>query len=359
VLERHDHALQGCVYCPKLCRAACPVANARGNEALTPWGKMSTAYFMARGDLPLTAERAAVAWACTTCGACRERCEHHNGVATVLADVRAEMWAHAVVPAVALRVASEATLRAADLARATGALQPHPPAAARVAVLLGCSYARKLPEVARDAMVVMSRLLDEPFRLVTRCCGLPLRDAGDRAGFLGAARALAADLAASARVVVVDPGCAVTLSQDYARLGVAVPPVEPLVDLLVRRLGRLPAGSLAGEDLVYHDPCQLGRGLGRYDEPRAVLARLTGRPPRALVRSREQAECSGGGGLLPLTDPEASVAMADASIAELREARPGTLVTACGGALRRFRSRGEAAVDLVSLVARSWRDACL
>jgi heterodisulfide reductase subunit C len=101
LLEQHDAALQKCVYCPKLSRAACPISNVEASETVTPWGKMSLAYFAGRGDVPLDRAHAAPAWACSACYACRERCEHKNEVATVLADARAEMFARGAAPAAA------------------------------------------------------------------------------------------------------------------------------------------------------------------------------------------------------------------------------------------------------------------
>ena len=47
-LGARKDTLEKCVFCPKLCRSACPVSNAEPRETLTPWGKMSTAYFAAR-----------------------------------------------------------------------------------------------------------------------------------------------------------------------------------------------------------------------------------------------------------------------------------------------------------------------
>ena len=52
-LAASQHALETCVFCPKLCRTTCAVSNAVPSETLTPWGKMSAAYFMARGDVDL------------------------------------------------------------------------------------------------------------------------------------------------------------------------------------------------------------------------------------------------------------------------------------------------------------------
>ena len=91
--------------------------------------------------------------------------------------------------------------------------------------------------------------------------------------------------------------------------------------------------------------------MGRYDEPRAILARITGRVVGEFQRRREAGECSGGGALLPQTRPETSAAMADERLAEHRALGGGAVVTACGESLRRFRSRGHEAVDLWTLVA--------
>ena len=44
-------ALELCEFCPKMCRFACPVSEATGREALTPWGKVSLAA-LATSELP-------------------------------------------------------------------------------------------------------------------------------------------------------------------------------------------------------------------------------------------------------------------------------------------------------------------
>ena len=67
-LEARRSELEKCVFCPKLCRTTCPVSNEEPRETLTPWGKMSMAYFSANGDVEATASFADPAWACT--GAC-------------------------------------------------------------------------------------------------------------------------------------------------------------------------------------------------------------------------------------------------------------------------------------------------
>ncbi|APR84180.1 CoB--CoM heterodisulfide reductase 2 iron-sulfur subunit D [Minicystis rosea] len=355
LLEPHRASLETCVYCPKLSRAACPVSNAEHSETVTPWGKMSLAFFAARGDVPLDREHAAPAWACTGCYACRERCDHKNEVATVLTDARAELFAAEAAPEGARRVAAGFAARAVEIARAVDALDPAPKPEGAAAVLIGCSYARHAPEVAADALRATGKLLDKPVRALRSCCGLPLLHAGDRTGFMAAARRLVAELADTTHVVAVDPGCARTLLVEYPRLGVEVPRPELFIDLAARSQSRLRPMKDAPA-FRYHDPCQLGRGLGRYEPPRTILARIGGRAPLEMVRHGQHAECSGGGGLLPATRPETSRAIAEARIAEHRAEGGGVLVTACAESLRRFRKSGEPAEDIVSLVARALLD---
>lgn len=351
LLAPHTDSLQKCVYCPKLCRAACPIANVDGSETLTPWGKMSMAFFAARGDVPIDEPHAATAWACSTCLACRERCEHHVEVPTVLAQARAEAFLKGVAPKQAVAVADRFSRIAKENHDGVDAIVGQARPAARTVLLLGCSYVRHVPDVATDAWTVSSKLIPGELRVLRACCGAPLLQAGDHEKFAANARAFAQEVGEAERVVVVDPGCAQVLENDFPRFGVHLAEVVPLIDILFRQLDELPANALEGRKLRYHDPCHLSRSLGRSKEPRAVLARLTGAPPDNFLRAREQAECCGGGGLLPLVYPEISEKIADERIAEHRQAGGGQLVTACAQSLRRFRSRGEAAVDLLTLVA--------
>ncbi|AKT36650.1 (Fe-S)-binding protein [Chondromyces crocatus] len=375
LLESSQAQLEKCVYCPKLCRATCPVSEVEASETVTPWGKMSMAYFAARGDVPVDVEHAAPAWACSNCYACTVRCNHRNDVSGVLTDARTELFERGAAPLAAQRVAREFAAHTATLSRAVDTLVRDTPrardsggvrtrdGARSVQVLIGCGYVRHAPDVARDALDAVEALTGAPTRAVRACCGLPLLYAGDQRGFAEAARRLAAEVqtvdgsgnhdAGSQQVpalVVVDPGCARSLLVEYPRLGVKLPAPALFVDLVSGALDRL-SQSVSDRRLRYHDPCQLGRGLNRYDQPRAILARVSGRPPEEFAYRRERAECSGAGGLLPATRPETSAGIAERRLEEHRSLGGGLLVTHCAQSLRRFRSRGEPAEDLITLVA--------
>jgi Fe-S oxidoreductase len=351
LLEPRKETLEKCVYCPKLCRAACPVSNAEPVETLTPWGKMSMAYFVGRGDVPIDEVHAKPAWACTDCYGCRERCDHKNEVGPVLVTERAELFERGVAPAGAVRAAERAREREADIANAARALGSG--SGATAALVVGCGYLVHHPEVAAKAKAVTEKLLGRSVRVVESCCGLSSRLAGDAPTFKKRAQALAREVEGADTIVAVDPGCARTIKTDYANAGVTVREPRLLVDIAHDRIDAFSkAGDGASAPVRYHDPCQLGRVLGRYEEPRAVLARITGAAPREFERSRNMADCSGGGGVLPMTYPEASRGAADARIAENERLGGGKIVTACAASLRRFKTAGADADDLVTWLAR-------
>jgi Fe-S oxidoreductase len=123
-----------------------------------------------------------------------------------------------------------------------------------------------------------------------------------------------------------------------------------LVELCHENLLRFQPTSREGK-VRWHDPCQLGRGLGQFDPPRTLLSRLLGRPPEEFSRRRAHAACSGAGGILPATMPGASRAIAADRVAEHAELGGGLIVTACASSLRRLRSTGADVTDLSTLLA--------
>jgi Fe-S oxidoreductase len=350
VVSDRRSELEKCVYCPKLCRASCPVSNAEPSESLTPWGKMSSLFFAGRGDVSIDPELASLAWACTGCLACKERCDHKNPVADVLSEAREPLRRLGVAPPAAVEVQRSRGARGERRARALEALGASLEGVVRpggVRLLLGCGYVAD-PQLAGLAARVASRLVGGPIELVSGCCGYPERAAGDARQAATSAEALLA----GGPLVVLDPSCASTLTAQGPSASVRL-----LLDLAAERGGYRQA---ALGPVRYHDPCSLGRGLRRFDEPRRLLESITGAAPLEFARNREASDCSGGGGLLPLTMPAVSDAIAKERI---RQARTGLgdedpivapeapIVTACAGSARRLRRSGARMIDLVEVVA--------
>lgn len=342
LLAQRPDPLSKCAYCPKLCRATCVVSEAEPREALTPWGKMTSAWEAERAG-SADAERAEVAWGCTGCFRCREACDHRNPVTSTLNDARADYVAAGSAPARVVALIARAPQLAAEQRAAVARLRGEPGvrASASHALLLGCRYARVLPDEARAAIRLASSLVGS-VRLLSGCCGAWHRAAGAKAEADAARAELAAELGEGGRLLVLEPRCALELE--------ALAPTT-LVALAARRPERF--GPVPGAAPVrYHDSCALGRGLGQYDEPRRLLARVTGRAPLELQTTREHSRCSGAGGILPVSMPEISKAAARRLADEHAALGGGSLVTSCASSLTRLRAAGVAAVDLVTLLER-------
>jgi Fe-S oxidoreductase len=217
----------------------------------------------------------------------------------------------------------------------------------------GCTALAQEPGIVADA-IAGAEAAGLPLAvgpLASRCCGYPLYAAGHLAAF----RAHAASFAEAARglpsIVVGDPGCAYTLAKLYPEAGVELPEVKLWVDEVARRLAEAPRGLPQKLEVAYHDPCHLGRGLGRYEAPRAILQHALGGAPFAEAHeSRQDAGCSGGGGVLLRTHPETAVEIARRQGEALGEGT--TVVTACPAAKRMFEKAGRKALALETVLAR-------
>jgi Fe-S oxidoreductase len=85
--------------------------------------------------------------------------------------------------------------------------------------------------------------------------------------------------------------------------------------------------NYSNKKVVYHDPCELGRGSGIYDEPREVLAYVS-----ELMKTGfdgENSLCCGGSLANLKLDHRKKSEIASDVIAELTKCKPDILATAC------------------------------
>lgn len=166
------------------------------------------------------------------------------------------------------------------------------------------------------------------------CCGRPIFTAGR----IDEARALVRRneemiLASGATTLIVScPICYRMFLEEYSLPGVRVVHYLRYFEELLS-LGRL---SLEKSDLcyVYHDPCELGRGCGIYDEPRRLLGRAAA--IAEAPRSRAESICCGGSlGSLTL-DFSRREKMTRASLENLYASHADAVATACPLCLATF-----------------------
>lgn len=166
------------------------------------------------------------------------------------------------------------------------------------------------------------------------CCGRPLLLAGrtDAAAKAIAANKKMIEESGCKTLVLSCPICYKVFKEEYGLQGVRIVHYTEYFKELIES-GRLEAGR-SEEKIVYHDPCELGRGCKVYDEPRAVLDKVGN-----LVKAgheREESLCCGGSlGSLTLNHYDRTK-ITQAAVRDLMTESPDAIVTACPLCLKTF-----------------------
>ena len=210
---------------------------------------------------------------------------------------------------------------------AEGNQSPQP--GTKVAYFSGC-MSQLTPSIGRSVVAVLKKAgvevnwLDRDGGL---CCGRPLWTAG----LLAEAEALVHENEERIRksgadtLLVSCPICYRMFREKYALKGVRVVHyVQFFEELIVQ--GRLQVEK-SDTRFVYHDPCELGRGCGMYEEPRGLMSRM-GTLSEA-EKNREESVCCGGSlGSLSL-DFEHREAITRAALDNLYASGAEVVATAC------------------------------
>lgn len=159
------------------------------------------------------------------------------------------------------------------------------------------------------------------------CCGRPLILAGKKAE----AQAMIAKnteiiKASGASILLVS--CAIcyrVFKNEYKLSGIRVMHYTEYFNELIKK-GKLPI-TKGNVRYAYHDPCDLGRGCGIYDEPREALSFVGGLAH--AEKERAMSVCCGGSiGSLTLNHEDRKP-IVEASISNMLYSNPDYIVTAC------------------------------
>ncbi len=166
------------------------------------------------------------------------------------------------------------------------------------------------------------------------CCGRPLMLAGKTdAAYETISANRKMILGSGCRTLVLScPICYKIFKDEYALEGVEVLHYTQFIKRLVDE-GKLKL-TAGDERIVYHDPCELGRGCGVYKEPREVLGQI-GNLVKATKEGDESICCGGSLGSLTL-DTRDRAKITESSVANLLANNPQTIVTACPLCLKTF-----------------------
>jgi len=356
--QAEDEGIDTCTTCPKLCRWACPVAEAEARETSSPWNLMIMAGYLKRG-LASVESIGALPYHCTGCGACTQACLHKNDVTLWQSLARARLVSGHAAPESVGEVRGHFgtagnpfghpldEVMANVVSAAHGSDEASAPAPSGAIVYFpGCGTLEQMPEAAESFLraLTLNGIRGVAVSEVSSgCCGLPLLQAGDVTAFVAHAERHAARLASVDMLIVHDPSCAHAMKVRYAQFGVQLSPeIVHVSTFLAGRLGEVahPKKKNGEERIALADSCMLRRGLEVDEDPRTLIEIATGSKPIEVQSiGGGELDCCGAGGLLPNTAPETADAMGEARLAAFRASGATKLVSfspRCAAHLRRL-----------------------
>lgn len=210
----------------------------------------------------------------------------------------------------------------------------------------GCVTRAKRPSLSKSIASLLSKagvsyvILDEE-----GCCGAPaIVVGGDRESFGSfKARVLNRVKEASVKTVISGcPTCVKVFREEYASdlPGVRFLHATTFFNDLIDR-GLLQVSKATKWHVTYHDPCDLGRGLGEYQAPRKLIERM-GLKLVEMRNSMNLSRCCGGGGGAWFAYPPLSTEVSRLRIEEALSTGAEKLLSACATCEYRLTSTVEA-----------------
>jgi len=172
------------------------------------------------------------------------------------------------------------------------------------------------------------------------CCGFPLYTSGMRDQILDLARHnLARVRATGARTLISTcASCYHTWKHIYPDILPDFPDdleILHATEYMARLIesGQLRPGPIE-RAITYHDPCDLGKRSGIFDEPRYVLEHIPGIELREMAQHHQNSLCCGGGGNVEAFSPDVVTAASKQRLAQAQATGVRYIVSACQQCMR-------------------------
>ena len=355
--EKMKKAINQCSRCG-FCRAVCPIFDLTKRPVTNARGKMILLKEMMEGKLPVTEDVANAFLKCTTCMNCTTSCPSGADPQDVIKAIRKEM----------VTAGHDNLFKAmGDVIEKYGNIYGekdrhdwgHKKGQAPNVLFLGCVGTYREEESVGETIRLLD-ILKVDFTLIDEvCCSGVMEDVGYRMKGENAQHNLREIKKTGAKTLITTcPYCYRVFKEHPAYKGLGVE-----IKHITQFLKDFNFEVKTDKKVTYHDPCDLGRHAGIYDEPREIIRKIAPNfvEPR---RTRENAMCCGAGGGFRGVAAKDSVKISRNRLSQIiEETGAEVLLTECPSCLHNFRNaRRRLKIELYNLtefIARLYEDKSL
>lgn len=314
------------------CQAVCPVFGLTLRPALNARGKMMVLKEVMDGSIELSDELIETLFQCTTCGNCTQNCPSGVSVPEIIKEARQDMVragsCHPAFTGMNKVLAAQTNIYGED--EPEDFERERNKQAANV-FFIGCVGSFREDEATMTTLDLLDRLEADYTLIDEVCCSGVLADVGHQLQPRLVKTNIERILATGAkRVITACPYC--------YRTFIDRPEYKELRDKgleivhLSQFLSEIDIPVATDKLVAYHDPCDLGRHCGIYEEPRTIINKIA-KNFVELEHNRDQSLCCGAGGGVRGAYPENSIAMARRRLEEVERAGAEVLLTECNSCL--------------------------
>lgn len=285
-------------------------------------------------------------WYCRTCGACLEICPAYiQHVDTFVELRRNETLMQARIPTEASKAIRTmenlgnpfgAQADRIDFMKSLGARIVKAGEEVDVLLWIGCAtvYDPQKHKTVKDLVEILNRAGID-FGVLggdEKCCGDPARVLGEENLFQATAKEQVELLNGRKfnTMVTICPHGYNVFKNEYPQFGGnynVMHHSEFLAKLLAE--GKIQPQNKAEGKFVFHDPCYLGRWMGKFDEPRAVLDSVPSLERAEMARHHEKSFCCGAGGGHFWMDLKGPDRINNIRVRQAQDQGADTIVTGC------------------------------
>jgi len=337
------------------CLPSCPTYLVQKSEAYSPRGRNAITRFAIENKLDLSEDTERSIFTCLGCGACTAVCLSSVHTKDLIFQNRECQVDEGFYPRVAERLAKTLEARRnisdddqEDRAEWKELIKELPDGAfekehADIIFFVGCvaSFFPMVQKIPASMAQILQRA-EVDFTILGGdewCCGFPLVGAGmpEKLEELKEHNLKKVADVGAKTVVFTCPSCLHTWKHLYdtdVELMHASQLMAQLIDT-----GRIKLTKEIDVTATYHDPCDLGRNIGIYEEPREVIRAIPGLKFAELPMNRKFSVCCGGGGNVEMTDPELSAQVAQVKLDSIRDVGAEMVITGCQQCVRTMTTR--------------------